>query len=171
MNKFILLLVLLSGFLSGYFIGDYRSRAARETLWKATETGKVLDTERDITIAKLKTELGDISNKHQNELYAIRKDNETRTTEWRRAKDALDNRIKRSSAQLTASDSKLKSLANLREEASGNEKDALDQEIAQLRKRRENLRREIEGNACLQAQVPHSVFEALNEVNTSGRKQ
>jgi DNA repair exonuclease SbcCD ATPase subunit len=170
MNKFVLLLVLLSGFLSGYLIGDYRGKDARETLKKAVEIGKVLDTERDATIAKLKNELGDINDKHLHELDAIRKDTEAKTSEWRRAKDALDERIKRSTVQLSDSDSKLKSLATLREDATGNEKDTLDQEIAQLRKQRENLRREIEGNACLHAQVPHSVFDALNETITGGRK-
>jgi hypothetical protein len=171
MNKFVLLLVLLSGFLSGYFIGDYRGKEARETLKKAVETGKALDTERDTAITKLKTELVDINDRQHRELEAIRKDNEAKTSEWRRAKESLDDKIKHSTVQLAASDNKLKSLATMRDDASGNEKDTLDQEIAQLRKQRENLRREIEGNACLQAQVPRSVFEALNETNTGGRKQ
>ena len=170
MNRFILLLVLISGFLSGYMIGDYRGKDARETLKKAVETGKTLDTERDATITRLKTELGGINDKHQRELESIRKENAIKVSEWRRTKDTLDDKIKLATTRLANSDARLKTLVSQRDRATGAEEASLDMEIARLRKEREDLRREIEGNVCLEARVPRSVFDALNDVNASGRK-
>jgi hypothetical protein len=64
----------------------------------------------------------------------------------------------------------LKTLISQRDGASAPEKASLDLEIARLQKEREDLRREIEGSACLQARVPHSVSDALNVANIPGRK-
>jgi len=170
MNKYILLLVLISGILSGYLIGDYRGKDARETLKNALATGKTLDTEREAAIVLLKTELDGLNNKHRQELAAIRKSNAAELAEWRRAKDGLNNRIKYTSAKLAASDNRLKTLTARRDAASGAEREKLDLEISALRKERDDLQREIEGDACLKTRVPHSVFEALNETNIAGSK-
>ncbi len=171
MNKFILLLVLVCGFLSGYLIGDYRGKDSRETLKQAVITGKILDTERKTTIARLKTELDGITDKHRQELAAIRKSNDARIAEWRHVKAGLDDKIKYANAKLAVSDKQLKTLVARRDAASGTDKNELDLEIANLRKERNELLREIEGNACLQTRVPHSVFEALNETHSAGGKQ
>jgi hypothetical protein len=170
MNKYILLLVLFSGLLAGYFIGDYRGKDAREALNKAIETGKTLESERETAITKLKTELEGINEKHQQEISAIRKDNDARVAEWRRTKDGLENTIKLTTAKLTASDVRLKSLVSQRDGATGADKTRLDQEIARLKNEQLGLRQEIEGSACLQARVPNSVFDALNEVIVAGAK-
>ncbi len=170
MRNFTLLLVLISGFLSGYLINGYLNKDAREALKKAVETGKTLDSEREAAISKLKTELDDINEKHHRELEAIRKDNESRAAGWRRAKDSLDDNLKRSTAKLAESDTRLKSLTSQRDAASGADKAKLNLEIERLRKERDDLRREIEGSECLQARVPHSVFDALNEANAAGSK-
>jgi DNA repair exonuclease SbcCD ATPase subunit len=165
MKNFTLLLILVSGLLAGYMIGDYRGKDARESLQKAIETGKNLDTERAATLAKLKTELDDINDLHRRKLEAIRKDNESRMAAWRRTKSGLDDKIKHSTAKLAEFDNRLKTLAALRDAASGAETDQLNLQIERLRKEREDLRRKIEGNACLQTRVPQSVFDALNETN------
>ncbi len=171
MNKFVLLLVLISGFLSGYLIGDYRGRGARETLRLAAETGKTLESEREAAIAKLKTELSSISNKHQSDLDNARLENAMKVSEWRRTKAALDEKIKITNARITESDEKLKALVEQRDGARGADESKLTQQIAQLRKEREELRREIEGNTCLQTKVPSSVFDALNQANSGGGKK
>ena len=170
MRNLTLLLVLVSGLLAGYLIGDYRGRDARESLQKAVETGKELETVRETTLSRLKTELDDINDKHHRELDAIRKDSESRMAAWRRTKDGLDDKIKLSAAKLAESDAQLKTLISQRNDTSGAQKARLDLEIGHLRTDRENLRREVEGSSCLQAQVPHSIFDALNEKNTSGEK-
>lgn len=154
----------------GYLIGDYRNKDAREALKKAFETGKTLDSEREASISKLKTELDRINEKHHRELEAIRKDNESREAGWRHAKDRLDDNIKRSTARLAESDTQLKSLVSQRDAASGADRAKLNLDIERLRKERDDLRREMEGSACLQARVPHSVFDALNEANAVERK-
>jgi hypothetical protein len=171
MKNFTLLLVLVSGFLSGYLIGDYRGKAAREALQKAIETGKTLDADRDTTIARLKTELDGVNDKHYRELEAIRRNSASKAAEWRRAKNGLDDDIRLSSAKLVVSDAKLKSLIAQRDGASVTDRAALDLEIERLRKNRDELRKEIEGNTCLQAQVPHGVFDALQVANATGSKQ
>jgi hypothetical protein len=168
MNKYILLLVLISGVLSGYLIGDYRGKDARETLKNALATGRTLVAERETAIARLKTELDGINDKHRRELASIRKNNYAKIAKWQHIKDGLDDKINFTSAKLTASDNHLKMLSTLRDAASGAERSKLDLEIATLRKERDVLRREIESNACLKARVPNSVFEALNETNIAG---
>ena len=170
MKNLVLLLILVSGFLSGYLVGDYRGKDARESLKKAVETGKTLDSEREAAITQLKTELEGINARHQRELETIRKDNETRVAAWRRSKDGLNDKIKRSSAMLSESDTELKSLVTRRDGASGAERTRLELEIARLQKERDGLRAEIEGGSCLQARVPHSVYDALNEEIVVGRK-
>lgn len=170
MKNFILLLVLISGFLSGYFLGDYRGKDAREMLKKAIETGKTLDTERETTIAQLKTELDGINEKHRRELETIRKNSEARTAAWRHSKDGLNDKLKLATAKLAESDTRLKSLLARHDAATGTEQARLELEIARLQQERDDLRREIEGNACLQTRVPHSVFDALNETGAGGRK-
>lgn len=171
MRNFTLLLVLASGLLAGYQIGDYRGKDARESLQKTVETGQKLDAEREATLSRLKTELGEINDKHHRELDAVRKDNESRMTAWRRTKEGLDHKIKLSTTKLAESDAQLKTLISQRNAAPEDEKSRLDLEIEHLRTDRENLRREVEGSSCLQARVPHSVFDVLNEKNTPGGKQ
>jgi len=170
MRNFILLLVLISGILSGYLIGDYRGKDAREALQKAIATGKTLDTERAAAITQLKTELDTLDDKHRRELETLRKDNAVKIAEWRHNKDTLEEKIKRNTAQLSESDTRLKSLAAQHDGTSGTEAAKLDLEIARLHKEREELRREIEGNACLQARIPHSVLDALNETKIAEKK-
>jgi chromosome segregation ATPase len=170
MRNFVLLLVLISGFLSGYLIGDYRGRIARESLKKAVDTGKTLDSEREATITQLRKELEGINDKHLRELETVRKNSAAKAAEWRREKDSLGDKIKLTTAKLNDFDTQLKSLAAKRDGASAAEKAGIDLEISRLRKERDDLRREVEGNACLQTVVPHSVSETLNEESIAGRK-
>ncbi len=170
MKNLILLLVLVSGFLSGYLIGDYRGKAAREALQKAVETGKTLDADRETAIAKLKTELNGINEKHHRELEATRKISDAKVAGWRRTKNGLDDDIRLSAAKLVVSDAKLKSLIAQRDGASETGRAELDLEIERLRKERDELRKEIEGNTCLQARVPHGVFDALQVAKAAGSK-
>ena len=167
MKNLILLLVLVSGLLAGYLVGDYRGRDAREALGKAIEAGKALDAERMTTISRLKTELEGIDEEHRRSLAAIRADNDTRVARWRNTKSNLADAMKRATATLAESDDRLESLAIQRDSASGADKARIAQEIAHLRTEQENLRQESTGNACLQARAPRSVFEALNETKVA----
>ncbi len=169
MRNFILLLVLVSGFLSGYLIGDYRGKNAREALQKAIETGKTLDAERETAISRLKTELDGVNETHRRELEAIRKESDLRIALWRRSKDSVNEQIKRSSANLASADTRLSALITQRDGTTGTDAARLDLEIERVRKEREGLRRAIDGNTCLQTQIPNSVFEALNEADTPGK--
>ena len=170
MKNLVTLVVLVTGLLAGYFVGDYRGKDAREALKKAIETGKTLDSERNAAIASLKTELAGINEKHQREIAAIRKDNDAKVAEWRRTKESLENNIRVTTAKLDASDGQLKSLVTRRDGTSGAEKAGLDLKIENLRKEQAKLRQEIESTACLQARVPNSVFDALNEATVPGAK-
>lgn len=170
MKNFVLLLVLVSGFLSGYLIGDYRGRIARESLKKAVDTGKTLDAEREATITQLRKELDGINDKHLRELETVRKNSAAKAAEWHREKGNLGDKIKLTTTKLTELDTQLRSLVAKRDSASGAKIAGIDLEISHLRKERDDLRHEVEGNACLQTMVPHSVSEALNEESIAGRK-
>lgn len=171
MKNLTLLLVLVSGVLSGYLIGDFRGKEAREALKQAVETGRTLDADREATIASLKAELDGVNDRHLRELAAIRKAGDAKIAEWRRIRDNLDGNIRLATARLTVSDSRLRSLVAQRDGASGADKARLDQEIERLRKERDELRHELDGNACLQARVPHGVSDALQVANTAGSKR
>ena len=171
MKNLTLLLVLTSGLLAGYMIGDYRGKDARESMQKVIATGKTLATAREETIAQLKTELNGINEKHLRELAAIRKDYEVKTITWRRSKAALRQDIKRSNARFSENESRLQSLAMQRDSASETDRARLEAEIARLKKQQAELRDQIEGNACLQVQVPHKVYEALNGAAADGSKR
>ena len=170
MKNFILLLVLVSGLLAGYLVGDYRGRDAREALDKAIETGRTLDAERMTAISRLKTELEGIDAEHRQELAAIRRESDSRMARWRSTKSNLPGAINHAAAALAESDDRLTLLATQRDRASGAEKTRLEREIARLRTEQETLRQESTGNACLQARAPHSVFEALNETKVAENK-
>ena len=171
MKNITLLLVLISGVLAGYLIGDYRGKGAREALDQAIRTGKTLDTEREATIARLKTELDGIDEKHRQELAALQQDNEARVAAWRHSKDKLNDQLKRTTGELAESDIQLKTLATQRDAASGDEKARLELDIQHLKQEQVKLRREIESNTCLQAQVPQSVFDALQLANAGENRQ
>ena len=166
MRNLILLLVLISVFAFGYLVGDYRSKAAREALEKAIVAGKTLEAELQSSVTRLQTELDGINEKHHREIEAIRKGSAIKAAEWRRIKDSLDDAIKRSSAKLAESEARLKALVVQRDAASGADKDRLDMDIEHLQKEVDDLRREIEGSACLHARVPHSVTHTLRETDT-----
>lgn len=168
MKNLTLLLVLVSGLLAGYLVGDYRGRQAREALQQAIETGKTLDIERQTALSQLKRELDGINATHQQELDAIRHRSATREAAWHRARSELGEQAKRSEAQLAATDARLETLIARRNTATGNEKASLDQQIVRLQQERDELRSEIEGQTCLQTRVPHAVAEALNETGANG---
>lgn len=171
MRNIILLLVLASGVLSGYLIGDYRGKNAREALQKAIATGKTLDVERETAISRLKSELEIINKTHSRELEAIRKENDARIASWRRSKNSLQNQISHSNASLASVDSRLSALVTQRNGATGADVARIDLEIGHLHKERAGLRRDIEGSECLQTRIPDSVFEALNEAGNGTNAQ
>lgn len=170
MRNITLLLVLISGLLAGYLIGDYRGKAARTALNQAIETGKTLEQEHQTTITQLKMELEGINEKHRRELDGIRAANASRSAEWQRSKRNLDDRIRLSAAKLAESDIWMKSLTNQSNNASGAEKTRLEQEITRLKQEQNALRAEIESNSCLQARVPQTVFAALNDKHSGEKK-
>ncbi len=171
MKNITLLLVLISGLLAGYLIGDYRGKEARAALDQAVRTGKSLDTEREASIARLKAELDGIDEKHHQELAALQQDNEARAAAWRHSRDKLNDQLKRATGKLAESDTQLKTLSTQRDAASGDEKAKLELDIQHLKQEQTKLRREIESNACLQAQVPQSVFDALQLANAGENRR
>ena len=162
MRNLILLAVLVSGLLGGYFIGDLRGKAARVALAQAVETGKALEAERQETVARLKADLDAIKRQHDQALDASRKENEARAAQWQLAKANLDDTLKRQTAKAGALGKQLADLSARRDGASGAEKERLGQEVERLRQELERLQRERNGNACLSMPVPASVISVLN---------
>ena len=161
MRNLLLLLILISGLVAGYFIGDYRGKSARQALEAAIKTGEKLDTERRDAIAKLEMELRSIDAKHRLALEESRKEYDSKAAEWQREKAGLDDKIRRLNVKRVANDAELKILNEKLGSASGAEKERLEREIERLRITQGLLAQQIEGNACLKIQVPQSVHDAL----------
>lgn len=162
MRNLLLLLILISGLLAGYLIGDYRGKEARKALELAIETGKKLETERLDTIAKLEAELNGIHAKYKQQLDALNKEYAAKETEWRKTKAELDTKIRHLKAESAKIDAKLKGLVLQLSNATGPERDALLREIASLQQELANIQIEIDGNQCLKTRIPGNVIKLLN---------
>lgn len=161
-------MVLVAGLVSGYFVGDYRSKDAREALERAIVTGKTIEQERLATIAALNADLKAASEKYTRDIDAIRKDYEAKSIEWQRVKAGLNETINRQRTSLANLNTKVAELMEKSGASTGAEKEKLEHEIARLRKERAELEREMNGNVCLETQVPRSVHKALGGMDKKG---
>jgi small-conductance mechanosensitive channel len=168
LRNLVLLLVLVLGLVSGYFLGDYRGSQAIATLKEAAETGKTVEKEREARMVALKKDLDDINAKYTRDMEASRRDFQARTAEWQRTKVGLDETIKRQNARLAASSKNIDDLKVRLAGASGAEKTRLEEEIARMQKQRSDLQRELDGTRCLQTPVPRSVLDALGGAAAKG---
>lgn len=162
MRNLLLLLILISGLVAGYFIGDYRGKEARKALQEAIDKGNQAKAEQQKAILQLETQLRGIGETHQQELEKIRNDYDSKSAEWQREKARLNEKISRLNAQRSVNETKLKTLNEQLINASGPEKERLQREIELLRIRQIELSQQIEGNACLNVRVPQSVHDALS---------
>lgn len=162
MRNLILLLVLISGALAGYFVGDYRGKEARKALELAIETGKTLESERQATLTKLKTELDGINEKHQQELDTSRKEYATKEAEWQSIKSGLNGTISNLKEKRDKDMSELKHLLEQLDGATGPERAALEQKIAALRRELDGVKLKLDSNLCLDMPVPSKIIDLLN---------
>lgn len=161
MRNLLLLLVLISGLLAGYLIGDYGAKKVRKELELVTETGKKLESERMATIAKLEMDLNSVNEKHKQELEKSRNEYASKAAEWQREKAGLNEKIKSLKAEYAKDEAELKKLLKQLNGATGTERAELERKIERLRIKLGLLSQQIEGNACLNMPVPQSVHEAL----------
>jgi predicted nucleic acid-binding Zn-ribbon protein len=163
------LLVIVLSIAGGYFIGDYRGKEARKALERAMETGKAVVREREATIAALRKDLDAINGKYDRDIDAMRHDYTARTAAWEREKSALDETIGRMKTDL---DERKRNIAGLKEKLAKStddaEKKGLEQEVARQEHIIADLERRVDGNVCLQIQVPRSVLDALGEADGRG---
>lgn len=175
MRNMILLLVLISGFAAGYWLGDYRGRDARKALAAAVETGKTLEQERQTSKVKLETELAAIDARYQREQQNSRQLYDVKAEQWLQTKTQLDQTIAAQNRKVLQLNQRINELALKRNEnlmadkTAKSDSLALEQQIAKLRDERDSLIREADGNACLLKPVPHSVLEALNDFAVKGK--
>jgi chromosome segregation ATPase len=162
LKNILLLLVLLSGLISGYFIGDYRGRAAREALEKTIATGQSIDDELRTANTTLKAELAGVNGRHAQGIERLRADFSEKSAEWQHTKNGLDGTIRLQNARLVALNGALGELISQLGRSHGAEKVQLEQKIAILKNDIDLLLREVNGNACLKTQVPASVIETIN---------
>ena len=167
-RNIVLLLVLVTGLVAGYFIGDYRGRAAREALQKTIATGQSIDDELRTANASLKAELERVNGRHAQDIERLRAEYSENSVEWQQTKRGLDGTIRLQHARLVALNRSLDELIAQLGRSHGAEKAQLEQKIAILRNDIDFLLREANGNACLQTQVPNSVIETLNGTDKAG---
>jgi chromosome segregation ATPase len=168
LRNIILLLILISGLATGYFIGDYRGKAAREALEKTVKAGQSLDDELHTANATLKAELISVNEKHSKEMERLRTEYSKNSADWQRTRGTLDETIKRQNSRLAELNGALGELIVRLGRTDGAEKVQLEQKIAMLRQDIDALLRELNGNVCLKARVPGKVVETLNGTNQTG---
>lgn len=161
-RNIVLLMVLVTGLVAGYFIGDYRGREAREALEKTIATGQSVDDELRTANATLKAELEGVNGKHAQDIERLRAEYGENSAEWQHTKSGLDGTIRLQNARLVALNGALGELIAQLGRSHGAEKVQLEQKIAILKNDIDLLLREVNGNACLKTQVPDSVIETLN---------
>lgn len=134
MKNFTLLLVLLASLSAGYLIGDYRGRSSREALQLALASGKILEAERAASADQLKKELAAIGTQHRLQLEASRNKYAADLAAWQLTRASLPQKNGKTGLGV--------------QQPSPAERDAQQREMA--------------GQACLQAELPYNVVEALN---------
>lgn len=163
MQNIILAVVLILGLGAGYFIGDYRGKAAQETLKQEIATRESLSKKLAEINDGLRRDLGDIEKKRQAELDESRKAFEARTAEWASDKAGLKERINKLSGVLGASDQKIDSLKKqLASAPSVEEKKRLEDEVEIERKKNQEITARLEGEKCREVAVPQGVLDVLN---------
>lgn len=167
-RNIVLLLVLVTGLVAGYFIGDYRGREAREALEKTIETGHSIDDELRTANATLKAELEGVNGKHAQDIERLRAEFSENSVEWQHTKSGLDGTIRLQNSRLVALNRALGELIAQLGQSHGAEKVLLEQKIAILKNDIDFLLHEVNGNSCLKTQVPDSVIETLNGPGKSG---
>jgi len=168
LRNIILLLILISGLVTGYFIGDYRGKAAREALEKTVKAGQSLDDELRTANASLKAELIGVNDKHTLEMDRLQAEYNRNSADWQRTRSSLDETIKRQNSRLAELNGALGELMARLGRSAGAEKAQLEQKIAMLRQDIDALLKELNGNVCLKARVPDKVVETLNGTSQIG---
>lgn len=169
MKNVVLLLILISGFVSGYFVGDYRGKEARQALKDVLRTGQSIDEELRSANTHLKSELATVDDKYKQDMATLNSEYRDKSVEWQRTKDRFDDTIRRQNARLAELNGVLGELIKKLGRSEGTDKTQLEQKITILRNDIDALLREMNGNACLKAQVPPGVIDVLNGSNQLGR--
>lgn len=165
MKSIALILVLIAGAVSGYFLGDYRGRESRIALEKAIETGKIALKERDASVALLKRDLDAINSKYNEDIAQLNIDYEKRTAEWEHTKSVLDETIGKQSKKLAELNSDLAQLLVAAGAATGSDKKQVEKKIESLTKTIASLRGNIDANLCLKTPVPLEVLNAIGQTD------
>ena len=165
MKNIPLLLVLIAGLVSGYFVGDYRGNKARIALEETIKTGQLVDEELRAANAQLKTELAVVGDKYKKDIEELHSEYDDHSAEWQRVKRGLGDTINRQNSKLVELNQSLDDLIVKVGRSDGAEKVLLEQKIAILRIDIDHLLSESRGNTCLKQQVPYSVIDALNNAN------
>lgn len=169
MKSLVLILILISGAVSGYFLGDYRGRESRIALEKAIETGKILLGEREASLVLLKRDLAAIDGKYQREMAQLGLDYEKKTAEWEQAKSTLDSTISTQNKKLAELNGDLAKLLVAAGAASGSDKKQVEKKIETLTQTIAALRGNLDGNICLKTPVPRDVLAALGQTDAGSQ--
>lgn len=170
MKNILLLLVLVSGLVAGYFVGDYRGKEARRALEDAVRMGQSIDRELRDSNASLKADLSGVNSRHAEELERLHAEYASKSAEWQRVRQGLDGTIRYQNAKLAAHNRMLDELLEKLGSTGDAERAAVEQKIALLRKDIDGLLQEINGNTCLKTAVPHVVIDTLNGPRQIGSK-
>lgn len=165
MRNLILLLVLVAGGVTGYFIGSYRGKAAIEALAAVKQAALQEKAEADKTVKALEEKMAGLSTEHKNELDKIESDYRQQLAKLGDALAGKEKKLKELSAQI---DSNRQEIDRLRNTALSTtdpaERQKLLDQIAQLEKANRNLQSGVDGFRCLSVAIPDEIVRQLQGV-------
>ncbi len=162
-RNIILLIVLVSGLVAGYFVGSYKGREAMEALEKEKALQETLKKDHDAIQAGLQQKLGAVEDQRKSQLEEAQKKYQDQSAQWEKSKANLDATIKKQTVLLANTNRDIDSLVKKLPTATGAERAKLEAEIARLRQQAQSIQVEADGTRCLQVQAPRAVIDALGK--------
>lgn len=162
MNYLVILLVLVAGGISGYFIGAHQGKAAIEALATVEQAAKHEKAESDKAINALKESMAGITSVHKNELSKIETEYRQQRTKLDAALAGKDKKIKDLTAKINNNQQEIERAQHMAANVSDPaEKKKLQEKIAQLENEKRNLESGVDGLKCLSVAAPDEILMRL----------
>jgi chromosome segregation ATPase len=162
MKYLVILIVLVAGGISGYYIGAHQGKSAIEALDSLKQAAKQEKAESDKTINALKENMAGLSADHKNELARIEAEHKQQRAKLDAVLAGRDRKIKNLSANISNNQQEIERLQNMAANVSDSEeKKKLQDEIARLKKEKLNLQSGVDGLNCLSIAAPDEILTRL----------
>jgi chromosome segregation ATPase len=162
MKYLVILIALVAGGISGYYLGAHQGKSAIEALDSLKQAAKQEKAESDKTINALKEGMAGLSAEHKNELARIEAEHKQQRAKLDAALAGKDKKIKDLSAKVNNNQQEIERLQLMAANVSDpEEKKKLQEEIARLKKEKLNLQSGVDGLKCLSVPAPDEILVRL----------